>query len=58
MDDPIIAELRRIKQQLAERYAYDIQKLGDALRTAQEASEVPVVSYPPKRLPKDRKAVA
>jgi len=44
--DPIIEELRRIKEEHAARYNYDVRAMGKALQEEQERSGAEVVSLP------------
>ena len=49
-EDPIVEEVRRIKEQMAAKYNYDVRALGRALREEQKKSGRKVVSLPPKRI--------
>ena len=44
-DDPIIAEVRRVKDAIAARYGHDVRKRGRALMRAQKKSGHRVVSF-------------
>jgi hypothetical protein len=47
--DPIVEEMRRIKEQHAAKYNYDIDAMVEALRAEQKRTGVKVVSYARKR---------
>ena len=47
--DPIIDELRKVRDALAKKYDYDIEKLAEALRAEQEKGGRKVVSFPPRK---------
>ncbi len=49
--DPVVAEVRRIKEEHAARYAYDVRAIAAALREEQEKGGRKVVSLPARRLP-------
>ena len=51
-DDPVMEELRRVKDQLAARYGYDVRKMGKALKRQQAKSGRKVVSFAPRRVAK------
>ena len=46
--DPILSEIRRVRDQLAEEHRYDVASFFRALRSHQQASGQPVVTYPPR----------
>ena len=48
-DDPIVAEIRRIRDEYARRFNYDLEAVCRDLREKQERSGRPVVTLPPKR---------
>lgn len=51
-DDPIVAEVRRVREELAARFNYDLKAiLEDARRRTEEAARAghKVVSLPPRR---------
>jgi hypothetical protein len=45
-DDPIVEEVRRIKEAHAARYNYDIRAMAKALREQQQRSGHKIVSLP------------
>jgi hypothetical protein len=47
--DEIVAEVRRIKEEHAARYGYDVRAMAAALREEQDKSGRRVVSLPAKR---------
>jgi len=49
-DDPIVEEVRRIKEAHAARYNYDIRAMAKALREQQQRSGHKVVSLPRRRV--------
>jgi hypothetical protein len=53
-DDPIVEEVRRIKEAHASRYNYDIRAMAKALREQQQRSGHRVVSLPRRRVPAQR----
>lgn len=52
--DPIVEEMRRIKESIAAEYGYDIRAMVKALRAEQEAGGRQVVSFAPKRVPMEQ----
>jgi hypothetical protein len=54
--DPIVDEVRAVRDAIAHEYEYDVKKLADALREEQRKSGREVVHLPPRRLPVARKA--
>lgn len=54
-DDPIIAELYRIREEYAKRFNYDIAAMAEHIRGRQKEHPERVVSFPPKR-PRQRAA--
>ena len=49
--DPIVEEMRRIKEARAKRYNYDIPAMVKALQAAQRKNRDRLVTLSPKRLP-------
>ena len=49
-DDPIVAEVRAIRDQLAEQCGYDLTELFRQLRQQQAISGRKYVRYPPGRI--------
>jgi len=49
-EDPIVEEVRRIKEAHAARYNYDIRAMAKALREQQQRSGHKVVSLPRRRV--------
>lgn len=48
--DPIVEEVREIRQEHARRFDYDPKAIYEDLKRYQEENEREVVSFPPKRL--------
>ena len=48
-DDPIVAEVRAIRQALFAEADYDLDELGRRLRDQQQAGRRTVISRPPRR---------
>jgi hypothetical protein len=48
--DPIVTEVRKIREALAARFDYDVRALCQALQEQEQQSERPKVSFPPKRV--------
>ena len=47
--DPIVEEVRRVREDHAAKYGYDLDAICEALRKEQQASGRTVVSLPPKK---------
>jgi len=47
--DPIVEEVRRVRQRHAERFNYDAQAIFEDLKRKEQTSKRKIVSYPPKR---------
>jgi len=50
MSDPIVEEVRRARQEYAERHGNDLHAICEDLRKIEKSSGRKVVSLPPKRL--------
>jgi hypothetical protein len=48
--DPIVEEVRKVRDALAARFNYDLNALFDHLKELERTSGRKYVSYPPKRL--------
>jgi hypothetical protein len=48
--DPIVAEVRKIREAHAAQYNYDLWAIYAALKKAEEQSQRPKVSFAPKRI--------
>ena len=60
-EDPIVAEVRRIRDEHAARYDYDLRKIYEALKEREKRSGRKLVSYPsrePKPVPAGGRARA
>ena len=51
--DPIIAEVRAIRDEYAARFDYDVGRLFRDIRMKQEASKREYVCYPARRIPEE-----
>lgn len=51
MEDPIIEELHKIREEWAAQFDYDIRAMVADLRQRQEAENRTLVTLPPKRIP-------
>jgi hypothetical protein len=49
--DPIVEEVRRVREAYAASFDYDLERMFEDLRRSQQAEGRPVVSLPPKRVP-------
>lgn len=47
--DPIVEEVRRIREEHAARFNYDLRAIYEDLKAQEKASGRKVVSFPPKR---------
>lgn len=52
IEDPIIKETRKIREQIASEYKYDVYKLGRYFMQKQQAGQRVFVKIPPKSAPK------
>jgi hypothetical protein len=48
--DPVLSEIRRVRDRLAEEHHYDVASFFRALRAHQAASGRQAVTYPPRRI--------
>ncbi len=48
-DDPIVAEVRRIRHEHAARFKYDLDLIVKDLNAQEQASSRPYISLPPRR---------
>ena len=53
--DPIVEEVRAIRQAIAEEHGNDLDAIVEAFRRQDAANGVQTVSFPPKRLPENEK---
>ena len=49
-DDPIVAEVRRIRQEHAARFGYDLDLIVQDLKAQEKASDRQFIRLPPRRL--------
>ena len=50
MDDPIVTEVRRIREEHAEKFDYDLEAIVTDLQAREAQSEDVFVSFPAKRI--------
>lgn len=50
-DDPIVAEVRKARQEHAARYNYELPAIFAALKQQEKLHPAPEVSFAPKRIP-------
>jgi hypothetical protein len=55
--DPIVEETRKVRDELAARFNYDIKALGEYYRSREEAEDRQVVLRPPKLTSDEDKAL-
>jgi hypothetical protein len=48
-DDPIVAEIRRIREEHAKKFNYDLHAICEDLRRSERESGREYVSFPPRR---------
>jgi hypothetical protein len=56
--DPIVEEVRRIREEHAARFRYDLQAIYDDLKETERRSGRIIVSLPPKRLKNEQAQAA
>ena len=56
--DPIVEEVRKIRQQHAKQFNYDLRAIVDDLRRQQEQSGRKYVRFEPRRPPQAKKSKA
>lgn len=49
IDDPIVAEVRKARDEYARRFNYDLDAIGRDVQQKQAQSGSKLVSFPPKR---------
>lgn len=47
-EDPIVAEVRKIREEYAAQFSYDLQSLCRALQEREQQDPRPKISFPPK----------
>jgi hypothetical protein len=55
-EDPIVAEIRRIREEHAARFNYDLWAIYEDLKEQERKSGRKFVSYPPRRSPPEEPA--
>jgi hypothetical protein len=48
-DDPVVTDIRRIREEIAARFNYDIEAMGKYARERDAADAGRVISLPPRR---------
>jgi hypothetical protein len=56
--DPIVAEVRRVREAYAEQFDFDVEALGEDLKKREAKTERRLVSLPPRRPTGDRSSAA
>ncbi len=56
MNDPIVDEIRRIRNDYAKRFGYDLNAMAADLRKKEETHRDQLVSFPPKPVRRSRTA--
>ncbi len=54
--DPIVEEVRRVREEYAKRFNYDVHAIADDLRKQEQQHPERLVSYPAKRRRKTKLA--
>lgn len=49
LNDPIVAEIHRIREDFARRFNYDVEAMAEYLRMKEQEHPERLVSFPPKR---------
>jgi len=47
-NDPIVEEIRRVRQEYAKQFDYDVRAIADDLRRREQQHRERLVSFPPK----------
>ena len=47
-DDPIVDEVRRVREEYAKQFAYDLGAMADDLRKREQEHRERLVTFPPK----------
>lgn len=56
-DDPIVAEIRKIREEHAAKFNYDLWAMYEDLKEQERKSGRRFVSYPPRRIPPEEPRV-
>ncbi len=54
MEDPIVAEVRKYREEHAAKFGYDLDAIVRDFKSREGKDGAPVVSLPPKRMPAKR----
>jgi hypothetical protein len=57
-NDPIVEETRKIRDELAARFNYDVQELGQYYLSQQEAADRKIVRRAAKKIKEEKEKVA
>jgi hypothetical protein len=49
-EDPVVAEVRKAREEHAARFGYDLDAIVQDFKTREGKDQAPVVSLPPKRI--------
>jgi hypothetical protein len=52
--DPVIEELHKVREGMGKKYAFDVRRIGEALRATQGTQGHPVVTRPARRVAKKK----
>ena len=53
-EDPIVKEVREIRERHAARFGYDLRKIFEDLKKKEKELNLPVVSLPPRQINSDK----
>ena len=56
-NDPIVEETRKVRDEIAAKFDYDIKAIGEYYKSKQEAEGKALVSHPPKLTAEDEETV-
>jgi hypothetical protein len=54
--DPIVEEVRAVRDAIAKKFDYDVERIGRAMQERQSKNDRPVVRLPPRRIAIEKKA--
>jgi hypothetical protein len=55
VNDPIVEEIRRIRDEHAARFKYDLDAIFDDIKKSEKELGLPLVTLPPNRVPAPRR---
>jgi hypothetical protein len=53
-DDPIVEEVRRIRERYAQQFGFDLHAMAEDLRKREQEHPERIVSFPPRRPRRDK----